>query len=314
MDIRYLPAVAALVIVLLAALSVKLLIMYRKSASNEKLLLEKLRFTISAGDRKTEFFSNMAHELKTPLSVILAAVQLMELRQKEAVDNASGGSCQKSLKAIKYNCYRLLRITYNLLDLSKIEAGYLKLKPVKCDLNVLLDEIVQSVRPIAEKRRLNLRFDKPPEAVLIALDVEKMERIMLNLLSNAIKFTGPGGTVSVSYRRAGNSAFICVSDTGIGIDAGQQQHVFDRYYRAESCPSVKNEGCGIGLSLVRAFVNLHSGNIRIVSEKNRGSEFIVELPIEQMNCGAEEYKSVEIGDRIAEDVKIEFSTINTLSY
>ena len=305
MDYKYLLMVALMLIMLLLTACMILLLLYikrRTKCSNyEKALLEKL-------NKKTDFFANMNHELKTPLSVILGAIQLMEMKKSEQPEEDN--SFSKNMRIIKYNCYRLLRLTNNLLDLTKAEAGYLKLKPVKCDLKLLLEEIIQSVMPYAVQSQLNLHYNRPSEAIYAAVDIEKMERILLNLLSNAIKFTKPGGSITVSTYTVEDRVFIAVKDSGAGIPAKNQEEVFSRFKQVENHHSVENKGSGIGLSLVKSFVSLHQGDIKIISEQGQGCEFIIELPIRQVNDELAEFGIIDYNTQIAEAAKIEFSILH----
>lgn len=315
MDYKYLLAVAVIFIILLLAACVILLLLYQKcrvaGTKNEKMLLNRLNAAIKYSNERTDFFSNMTHELKTPLSVILGAIQLMEMKKKGQVEEDS--SFCKNMRIIKYNCYSLLRLTNNLLDLNKMETGYLKLSLINCELNLLLEEIVQSVKPYAIQKQLVLNYSKPSEVISTAVDIEKMERIMLNLLSNAIKFTKPGGTVSVSSYTAQGRVFISVKDSGAGIPAEKQEEVFERFKQVGNCPSVENKGSGIGLSLVKSFVSLHLGSIRINSEQDQGCEFVIDLPIRHVNDDAGKFGYEDYYTRIAEAAKIEFSALHSIA-
>ncbi|HEX2945085.1 MAG TPA: HAMP domain-containing sensor histidine kinase [Clostridia bacterium] len=307
MDYGYLFAIAVILIIALLAFCLASFVLYRKSLLQIKSLTDQLNTSAEAVERKSEFFSNMAHELKTPLSVILGAVQLLGRKEGEQ----SESSFTKNLMIISCNCYRLLRLTNNLLDLNRIEAGYLSYKPVNCDLNQLISEIVQSVRPFASNRMLSLNYCGTNGPIFVAVDIEKMERIMLNLLSNAIKFTKPGGLVLVSVYVSGERACISVKDSGTGIPEESREMIFERYRQAGRDSAAENEGSGIGLSLVRSFVKLHQGNIRLSSEKDNGTEFIIDLPLKQLKS-ADVYESEELGASFEEAAKIEFSTIHTV--
>jgi two-component system cell cycle sensor histidine kinase PleC len=302
MENRLLFSIAVLQFLLLAALCVIIVVLRRKSAFKEKLLNEKLNSVNETTNRRTEFFSDMVHEMKTPLSVIVGAVQLQEMKAKE-----------KNLEIIKSNCYRLMRLVNNLLDLERIEAGHHALKPVNCRLDSLLEEIVRSVKPYALQKQLELSCIGSSEAITMALDIEKIERVMLNLLSNAIKFTKPGGAVCVTFGRSGDRAFISVKDTGAGIPRDSLNTIFDRYGQASRNTAAEYGGSGIGLSLVKSFVNLHHGNIKVVSEAGHGSEFIIELPIRHPDAAAEGIEAGEQDTRIADAAKIEFSSIRSIS-
>lgn len=262
--------------------------------------------------QRTEFFSNMIHELKTPLSVILGATQLIEKKREppRVEDNYSG----KHFHTIKQNCYRLIRLVNNILDITKIDSGYLKANLTNCNLVYLIEEITRSVAPYAEQKRLSLRFNTHVKEVIMAVDIEKMERIMLNLLSNAIKFTAPEGRITVTLKKEGKMIAISVKDTGSGIPKDKQQDIFMRYHQVGSSLIKEVEGSGIGLSLVKSFVGLHNGSIKVISEPGRGSEFIVEMPIRLYDSNEKENASTNMmQDRMIEKIKIEFSDIYALS-
>ena len=307
MDLENLFMAAVILIILLLAACMMMLMLYRKcrleNIRDKKALLEQ--------NKKTDFFTNMTHELKTPLSVILGGIQLMEMKINGLSEEEN--TFRKNMKIIKYNCYRLLRLTNNLLDLSKMEAGYVVLKPVNCDLNLLLDEIVQSVIPYAVQKQLNLQYSIPPAAVPTAVDIEKMERIMLNLLSNAIKFTKPGGIINVSSYTSEDRVFISVKDSGSGIPVENQEEVFKRFKQVGNNPSAENEGSGIGLSLVKSFIDLHHGGIKVISEQGKGCEFIIDLPICHVDEEFREFVAEDLNIRIAEAAKIEFSILHSVA-
>jgi two-component system cell cycle sensor histidine kinase PleC len=264
-----------IMVMLLIALAVVTVLLIN-SAINRRKLASRLEEATATCRRRDDFFSDMVHELRTPLSVILGAIQLIEKDNGEQFRNERTA---KNLNTVKQNCYRLLRLTNNLLDLAKSESGYLALNLENCELNGFIDEIVQTVRPFAEKKQLELRCIKAEKPVNTALDVEKTERIMLNLLSNAIKFSDPGGTVTVSICESDGRAYISVKDTGAGIPADKQKEIFVRYKQSGHCREAEKSGSGIGLSLVKTFVELHNGSIKLVSEPGKGSEFIIGLPL-----------------------------------
>jgi len=293
-----------------ASLILILTILYIKSQHRLRSIMRQRADDIEDDKRKTEFFYKLTHDLKTPLSVIMGAVQLIEIK---TAGISQDENMSKNLKTIKQNCTRMLRLINNLLDLAKSEAGYLSLNPVNCDLDVFLEEIVHSVQPYADKKDLKLYCRKSPEQIITALDIEKTERIMLNLLSNAIKFTKPGGTVTVSSYRSGDRAFISVKDSGIGIPADKQSKIFSCYEQAGHCPSAEKEGSGIGLSLVKTFVEMQKGNIQIISEENKGTEFIIDLPIKRVETSPDCHGPADFRHMFDEDVKVEFSGRQSVS-
>lgn len=276
-----------------------------KSVKNLSMLYDSV---LEYDKNKTEFFSNIIHELKTPLSVILGAVQLAEGKLQ-----ASGGEengLMKNYRVIRQNCYRLIRLVNNLLDFTRLDSGYLKLNLTNCNIVWFTEEIAQSVIPFARQKDINMIFDTQSEEIYTAVDMEKLERVLMNLLSNAIKFTGVSGTIFVSTWVNEGKAFISIRDTGIGIPAEKQEEIFHRFQQVGSALSRENEGSGIGLSIVKSFVEMHQGDIKLKSAEGKGSEFIIELPVRHI----EQERDDDIPDRqvkIAEAVNIEFSTVHS---
>lgn len=300
MDNKLLFVIAAIQFLLLVALCIILIISRKRSALDSKLLGEKLRAALDTINGKTEFFAEMVHEMKTPLSVIMGAVQLMETKAKD-----------KNLEIIKINCRRLIRLTGNLLDLARFEAGCQVLKPVNCRLDSLLEEIVRTVRPYALQKQLDLSYTGSSGEITAAVDMEKIERVMLNLISNAIKFTNPGGAICVSSCLSGDRAVISVKDTGVGIPEDSLDTIFNRYKQVRRGKASEHEGTGLGLSIVKSFVDLHKGDIKVVSKAGCGSEFIIELPVSHPDAAGEIEAGGQDG-RIIDAAKMEFSAIRSI--
>lgn len=258
---------------------------------------------------KTEFFANISHELKTPINVILAAEQLMWSMLKNGY---SEGSCVKLfqyMKMIKQNSLRLIRLVNNLIDITKIDSGYLKPNFKNCNIVSVVEDISLSVAAYIENKNINLIFDTDVEEKIIACDEEKIERIILNLLSNSVKFTDSEGSIFVTVKDKGASVIISVRDTGIGIPEDKREEIFNRFVQVDKTFSRNKEGSGIGLSLVKALVEMHNGTISLESELNNGSEFIIELPA-LIDSKAEESNGIirDKHDKI-ERINIEFSDI-----
>ena len=276
-----------------------------KSAGSLKNLYNS---AVEYSNLKTEFFSNMYHELKTPLTVIIGAIQLMEQTPVSAASEPKK-PCRQ-IQTIKQNCFRLLRLINNILDITKIESGYIKLHPVNCNIVYLIEEITQSVLPYSERKGLILEFDTEEEEIITAVDIDKIERIMLNLLSNAIKFTTTGGKVTVNvYKRNGN-VYISVKDTGPGIPKSMQPLIFERFHQVNSSLT-RSEGTGIGLSIVKCFVEIHNGSITLNSQEGEGSEFLLELPVRLCECGPDGENGIKTDrqGKIIDSISIEFSDI-----
>jgi len=223
---------------------------------------------------RTEFFANISHEFKTPLSVMLSAIQLMNLQCRQI---GMCGKERKYMKSIQQNCYRLLRLVNNLIDITKIDSNYFDLKLQNYNIIKLVENITMSVAEYASHKGLTIDFSKNINDRIIACDPDQIERIILNLISNAIKFTPRGGRISVIIKDCCDNIQITVRDTGVGIPFDMQRTIFDRFQRDTSFKR-RCEGSGIGLSIVQALVEKHGGTITVQSEVGKGSEFTVKLP------------------------------------
>ena len=176
------------------------------------------------------------------------------------------------------NCYRLSKLINNIVDLSKIEAGFFQLNLSNNNIVEIVEEIVNSVTAYTDIKGLSIIFDTDTEEKIIACDPEKIERIVLNLISNAIKFSDVGNEIFVNIQDKNELIEISVKDNGIGIEHNQLDMIFDRFKQVDKSLSRNAEGAGIGLSLVKAIVEMHQGRIYVESEIGKGSKFIVELP------------------------------------
>jgi signal transduction histidine kinase/CheY-like chemotaxis protein len=227
--------------------------------------------TLAELDRaKTVFFSNISHEFRTPLTLILGPVQ-----QALADEDRPGRRSQ--LELAERNALRLLKLVNTLLDVSRVEAGGLKGTFEPVDLPRITAELAAIFRSSFDMAGLTLEVDCPPLPEPVYIDREMWEKIVLNLLSNALKFTFSGG-VTVRMAAAGPLARLTVSDTGTGIPREELPHLFERFHRVRGARSRSHEGSGIGLALVKDLVGLHSGTISVASVPARGTEFTVEIP------------------------------------
>lgn len=250
----------------------------------------------------TEFFSNISHELKTPINVIFSSLQLLNIyNEDEFIKNR-----KKYLYIMKQNCYRLTRLVNNLLDTIKYDSGFITPNMQNENIINMVETIVMSIVPYAENNSIELIFDTNTEEKIIAVDGDKIERIILNLISNALKFTDIGGSIYVTITDKEDKVEISVRDTGIGIPADKKEFIFGRFTQVDKTLKRNNEGTGIGLSLVKSFVELHGGEIKVESEIDHGSEFIVVLPSKQVQ---ETKIETEIKDNIIERVNMELSDI-----
>jgi len=275
----------------------------------EKELKEAKENAEKASIKKSEFIANMSHELRTPLNINLSAIQLFELYFNNNWDLGKE-KISKHMKSMKQNCLRLLRLVNNLIDTTKIEAGFYE--PFFANHNIVdvIERISFSVSDYAKQKNINFNFDSEMEERTINCDIDMIERIMLNLISNAIKFTNNSINIDI-YDRA-FTVVIVVKDNGIGIEKENQDLIFERYKQVSKLLTRETEGSGIGLSLTKSLVEMLGGNISVKSEYGNGTEFIVELPAKPN--ASEELLSHNINDtsdndKFAEKMNVEFSDI-----
>ena len=222
---------------------------------------------------KTTFFTNISHEFRTPLTLILGVVDDM-LAKTDPEPRDSG---YQELSAVRRNGVRLLRLVNALLDFSGVEAGRVRATYQPTDLAAFTKELAGSFRSIMDKAQLTFRVESRTLPEPVYVDPEMWERIVLNLLSNAFKYTLHGEVV-VELSRAENCAQLVVQDTGIGIQPDELPRIFERFHRVEDARGRTHEGTGIGLALVQELVKLHGGSIRAESNPGEGTTFVVSIP------------------------------------
>lgn len=270
---------------------------------------ELLKETLEYEKMKTEFFTNISHELRTPINVILSALTLINMVKQ---DIPKSNKERKYFKMMQQNCYRLLKLINNIIDLNKIDSEFFELNLKNCDIVKIVEDTTLSIVDYTNHKGIELQFDTTIEEKVIACDPDQIERIILNLLSNAIKFTPSGGNIWVNLVDFEDKVVVTVKDSGIGIPPNKQQIIFDRFQQVHKSFNEQCLGSGIGLSLVKSLVEKHGGKITLKSEMGRGSEFIFELPcrtIPQDQCDLHTTTSEE--KKYIERAVIEFSDIYT---
>ena len=234
---------------------------------------------------KTAFFSNVSHEFRTPLTLMLGP-----LEDALAEGEPSPPARRERLEMAHRNTLRLLRLVNSLLDFSRIEAGRVEATFRPTDLAALTADLASSFRSATDKAGLRLIVDAPPLHQTAYVDRDMWEKIVLNLVSNAFKFTFEG-EIEVRLREQDGMARLTVRDTGIGIPEDQISKLFDRFHRVEGARGRSFEGSGIGLALVRELLSLHQGDITVESAEGRGAAFHVTLPLGCAHLPAERVKS-----------------------
>lgn len=236
--------------------------------SNE---MEKLRM---------EFFANISHEFKTPVNLIYSALQLLELKLK----NNIGGDVESYINYIKIaqqNVFRLLKLINNLIDSTKLEAGFFNINIKNHDIVSCVEDITMSICEFAEKNKISITFDTEEEEKIIAFDLNHLERILLNILSNSIKFNRENGNIDVNMGFDEKYVNISIKDTGIGIPKDKIGLLFDRFKKINNRLTKVNEGSGIGLFIANELVKINGGEMKVNSELGEGTELIIKMPIKR---------------------------------
>ena len=267
---------------------------------------KELEDVIKLESMKVEFLSNMSHEFRTPINIILAITQLLNMHNKSLSDE----KYKEYLNVLKQNSYRLSRLINNIMDITKVNSDSDQLNLVNCNIVSVLEEIVMSTVLYASEKKRNIIFDTDNEEIILACDEDKIERIMLNLISNAIKFSDCDTDIEVKINTNLdlNRVYISIKNYGSNIEFKDREKIFERFYRVDNSLNRKNEGCGIGLFLCRKFIEMHGGEIFLDNIDN-GTQFSFYLPI---NITEEKINNPIIQkDSLIERCNIEFSDIYT---
>lgn len=226
---------------------------------------------------KIKFLTNLSHEFRTPISLILGPVDTLLSQQNEKT--------YTQLSMIKRNGKRLLNLVNQLLDFRKMEEQELTLHKTEGELVSFIKEASDSFKDLSERKKINFVFHTHIEQLHTCFDHDKIERIVFNLLSNAFKFTLEGGKISLELLRmaqppdvSGNWITIQISDSGIGIPEDKKEKIFERFFQNATTDSILNQGTGIGLSITKEFVQMHGGSIEVQSECGKGATFFIHLP------------------------------------
>lgn len=256
---------------------------------------------------RTDFFANISHELRTPLNIIFSTVQLIKMYRQKGAIISTEMNFDKYMNMINQNCFRLIKLVNNIIDITKIDSGFYPLEFKKTNIVSMVENITMSIEEYANNKGIQLQFDTDAEEVIVSCDPDAIERIMLNLLSNSIKFTNNGDYVNVRIKSGQEAVIIEVEDTGIGIPEDKLERIFDRFVQVDKSFTRQHEGSGIGLTLVRNLVELHEGTISAKSQLDKGSVFIITLPLAELD---ESDVIEEIHEESKKDkVSIEFSDI-----
>lgn len=267
----------------------------RHAVELERLVQERTRELREANQAKDIFLATLSHELRSPLNAILGWAKLL---RSGKLDKETEG---RALEAIERNAQTQAELIGDLMDVSRIVTGKLRLDARPIDLAPVIEGAVDAVRPSGDAKSLGLDVQMEAEGDLVRGDRSRLSQVISNLLSNAVKFTPPGGKINVSLRRIGSYVSLTVTDTGIGISPEFLPHVFDRFRQADGTTIRTHRGLGLGLAIVRHLVELHGGTVGVESKGiGKGAAFIVNLPLVTMNAAEQIESRLQTYSRISE--------------
>jgi signal transduction histidine kinase/ligand-binding sensor domain-containing protein/DNA-binding response OmpR family regulator len=254
----------------------------RFALKQERMLVEQERKEaerVHELDRlKIRFLTNLSHDFRTPISLILGPVDQLLSHQKDQ-------QSLDQLNMVKRNARRLLNLVNQLLDFRKLEKQELKLNASKGELVSFIKEVTDSFKDFSERKKIDFIYESRIDQFYTLFDHDKLERILFNLLSNAFKFTLEGGKIALMLEKLENKSdqsatwvSISISDTGIGIEEDKKEQIFERFFQSAGSVSVLNQGTGIGLSITKEFIRMHGGTIDVESELSKGTTFSIHLP------------------------------------
>ncbi|MFK8007108.1 MAG: two-component regulator propeller domain-containing protein [Saprospiraceae bacterium] len=250
---------------------------------------------------RSQFFANISHEFKTPLTLIISPLKAMQ-KKLEKIEN------KNQVNVMLRNAERLLRLINQILDLSKLESGITELKTTQYDIVEFAKNMADNFHPFSKEQFITFELDLPKEPIPLYFEKDKMEKILINLISNAFKYTPTHGKIKLTITSEEKQVLISIKDTGIGISSDQIDRIFNRYYQAKN--NNETTGTGIGLSLTKQLVELHGGIIEVTSFQNQGTQFNVTFPLGKLHLSPHQIEPEHIPHSMSEDSQIELKEFN----
>ena len=289
--------------------------LYRELAEHTRQVEEAAERMRELNELKSNFVSTVSHELRTPLTSIKAYVETL-------IENvgAKNETMQKEfLGIIHEETERLARLIDAVLDLSQLESGTFRIKKDVFDVGQVVKNVVNVLRPMAEKKKLDVEVDVPESSLLLEADKDLVKQVIVNLVGNAIKFTPVEGKVTLSARLEGTLVKLIVQDTGVGIPKDEMDKIFDRFYQVDGSSAREFGGAGLGLTICKSIMEWHGGTIDVESEEGKGSKFITVFPQKSLetralaNTGEEEDRTSESIAKLTVEMIAEVMNAKTAS-
>ncbi len=269
---------------------------------------KKLKEELKNKELKIDLFTNLSHELRTPLNLMHSTLQIIGMQfNKLNITPNEKNKFARYINLIRQNNYRLMKIVNNIMDLQKMDSGSYKIDFKNNDIVECVKNVTYSSYQYAQSQNKHIKFKTNIEKKIIPFDPYEIERVILNLISNAFKYTESGDSITVKIKDGKNYIKIIVKDTGLGIPEEKQHIIFNKFSRVDDSFYRKSEGSGLGLSIVKFIVELHNGKITLISKKNKGSKFIINLPVNQ-KANKSFDKSKKVSSTI-DRLEIEYSDI-----
>jgi signal transduction histidine kinase len=222
---------------------------------------------------KSEFISIAAHELRTPLSLILGYATFLRAD--------ASGKAKEQVEVVLQSAMRLRSLIDDMVNLREVDSGEATLVIEPCTVQELVQAGIQEIGYIVEAKEQTISLALPEQPITVEADRDKMTLVMVNLLSNAVKFTEQGGRLGIQAGVKDESAWLTVWDTGVGIPSDQMDRIFDRFYQVETSLMRRHEGIGLGLAIVKEMIELHHGQVQVESQEGKGSAFTITIPLRQ---------------------------------
>ncbi|WP_373599282.1 sensor histidine kinase [Paraclostridium bifermentans] len=272
--------VKSIIVITMFLIMMLVLFIIQTATSHKKINKKRLEEEEKAKEReqlKSDFIVNLSHELRTPINIILGTSKVIENRTFKG--DISEEYILEKLENINTNSYRLLKISNNIIDITKAESGMFKLNLENCNIVNIVEPIFEESIDFGIRKNIGMIFDTKEEEIRTAIDVYQIQRVISNLLSNSIKFTNFGGIINLEVYKNVSDVVIEVRDSGVGIPEDKLNYIFHKFYQVDNLYTRKNEGSGIGLCVVKEIIDMHNGKIEIESTVNKGTKFKIYIPI-----------------------------------
>lgn len=269
----------------------------REILENEQRLREMTVKAAEANEAKIQFFTNVSHEFRTPISLMLLPIE--ELLKENKLSTQS----KSKLLLLQKNAHRILKMVNELIDFRKIEYDKMHLNLGRVDMINLLNEVIHSFKDVAQKKQIDLKLINNIKQLFAPIDVQLFDKVLFNLLGNAIKFTPNYGKIHISLSTNDDTITLLIEDSGIGMSNDEQEHAFEPFYQGKN---LAIQGSGLGLALCKQIVELHQGSIELNSEKDKGTTFKIVLPLNMATETVEQQRL--IGERLIEEDEVKLYT------